>query len=475
MSTTLGKRRMLTEGTAAGRMPLDARRLDLARQALGTEGTLTGVCPEMGFEREEDALRAVAESLGLAFVDPAALKFDRALLKSFPVKLIHRYSVFPVRREKDTLHLAVSNPFDLHAADAVAAATGWSVVPVVVPADELAALIKRQLGVGAETIDGLMAQQDEQPGIEVVSDVDWDSVEGGAAAQEASVVRLVNEILIEAVEGRASDVHLESQASGIRIRYRIDGVLQPQRMPPEINRFHAAIVSRLKIMARLNIAEKRVPQDGRIKLKVANREVDVRVSIIPMLYGEGIVLRILDKDRMHFSLVGIGMDADIYKRFRRLIELPHGILLVTGPTGSGKTTTLYSALDEIKSEETKIITTEDPIEYHLDGINQIQVASESRVDVLFEFAEHPAARPGRDPGGRNPRPGDGRERHPSRPDRAPGVQHPAHQRRGQRVFADGRHGRRAVPGVQHGRRGDGPAAGPHALRGVPRALHAQAG
>ena len=167
----------------------------------------------------------------------------------------------------------------------------------------------------------------------------------------------------------------------MRIRYRIDGVLQTQPTPPEINRFQSAIVSRIKIMSRLNIAEKRIPQDGRIKLKVQDREVDLRVSIIPMLHGEGIVMRILDKDRMNFTLRGIGMDEDVYRLFGKLIALPHGIILVTGPTGSGKTTTLYSALNEIKSDETKIITTEDPIEYQLDGINQIQV--HTKVGLTF--------------------------------------------------------------------------------------------
>ena len=200
-------------------------------------------------------------------------------------------------------------------------------------------------------------------------------------AQQASVVHLVNEILCEAVEARASDIHLESQAAGVKIRYRIDGVLQTQPMPPEINRFQAAIISRLKIMAKMNIAEKRIPQDGRIKLKVSRREVDIRVSVIPMLHGESIVMRVLDKDAMQFSLRGIGMDQDIYERFNRVIRLPHGIVLVTGPTGSGKTTTLYSALAEIKDEETKIITTEDPIEYQLDGINQIQV--HAKVGMTF--------------------------------------------------------------------------------------------
>jgi general secretion pathway protein E/type IV pilus assembly protein PilB len=200
-------------------------------------------------------------------------------------------------------------------------------------------------------------------------------------AQEASVVRLVNEILMEAIETRASDVHIESQASGLTIRYRIDGALVPQPVPPEINRFQAAIISRLKIMSRLNIAEKRLPQDGRIKLRVHGREVDVRVSVIPMIHGEGLVLRILDKGAMEFELHALGMEEDTYQVYSKLIRLPHGIMLVTGPTGSGKTTTLYSSLIEINRPDTKIITTEDPVEYQLEGINQIQV--HSKIGLTF--------------------------------------------------------------------------------------------
>jgi general secretion pathway protein E/type IV pilus assembly protein PilB len=209
----------------------------------------------------------------------------------------------------------------------------------------------------------------------------FDGSEDAEAAQQASVVRLVNEILSEAIEARASDIHIEAQERGLKIRYRIDGVLQKQPAPSEMNRFRNAIVSRLKIMARLNIAEKRVPQDGRIKLRVVGREVDIRLSIIPMLHGESIVMRILDKTNLSFSLRDIGMPEHIYDTFSRLIRLPHGIVLVTGPTGSGKTTTLYSALNEIKSEDTKIITTEDPIEYQLEGINQIQV--HAKVGLTF--------------------------------------------------------------------------------------------
>ncbi|MGE3313611.1 MAG: GspE/PulE family protein [Planctomycetaceae bacterium] len=363
---------MRSETTVAETPYLDARQLQRAREAQLRDGSLMRFAEELGYSGEEQAIAGVAEALGLELVDLTTTEPDLSLLKSFPVKLIHRYEVFPLRKEEDTLVVASGNPFDLPAMDAISAAIGMSVVPVIASPAEVSRLIKSHLGVGAETVDGLVAQADDER-VELLEEIEWDPSEAAEMAQQASVVRLVNEILTEAVESRTSDIHLESQASGIKIRYRIDGVLQKQPTPPEINRFQAAIISRLKIMAHMNIAEKRIPQDGRIKLKISGREIDVRVSVIPMLHGEGIVMRVLDKNAMKFSLRGIGMDDDIYQRFNRLIQLPHGIVLVTGPTGSGKTTTLYSALNEIKDEETKIITTEDPIEYQLDGINQIQV------------------------------------------------------------------------------------------------------
>src|SRR5207253_5678231 len=208
-----------------------------------------------------------------------------------------------------------------------------------------------------------------------------DDSELAKMAQEASVVKLVNEILVEAASERSSDIHIEPDENALRIRYRIDGLLQTQMLPPEINRFQAAIISRLKIMAHLNIAEKRLPQDGRIKMRVQGREVDVRVSIIPMIHGEGIVMRLLDKGRMVFNLANVGMLPDIYGTFKQLIDRPHGIVLVTGPTGSGKSTTLYSALNEIKDETLKIITVEDPVEYQQPGISQIQV--HSKIGLTF--------------------------------------------------------------------------------------------
>jgi general secretion pathway protein E/type IV pilus assembly protein PilB len=352
------------------------------REALHNGGRLSPILSVLGVRTEEQAYRALAAVLRLRLVDLAKSNIDPSILDQFPAKLVHRYSIFPLGvDENGSLMVATSNPLEMHALDTVSATTAKPVIPIVALPTELGKLIKSHFGVGAETIDGLMAQVADETGVEVLDDPEWEQSGDAQLAQEASVIRLVNEILIEAVEIRASDVHIEARENGMRIRDRIDGVLQTQPMPPEINRFQSAIVSRLKIMAHLNIAEKRVPQDGRIKLKASGREIDLRLSIIPMLHGEGIVMRILDKDNMDFSLRGIGMDDDIYEQFGKLIKQPHGIILVTGPTGSGKTTTLYSALNEIKDEATKIITTEDPIEYQLDGINQIQV--HTKVGLTF--------------------------------------------------------------------------------------------
>jgi type II secretion system protein E len=349
---------------------LSSQQLDQLRRERPDATRLDVAAVETGLVTEEAALRALGDEVGIPFVDLEQQEIDLSLLRGFPQKLIHRHALFPIQRHNGSLQVATSDPFDLYPLDELSVMTGLTIEAVLAPRAQIAQQIKTHLGVGSETIEGLLAQQDDGEDIQLLEDIDESEL---AEAQEASVVRLVNEILLEAVESRASDVHIESQSSGIKIRYRIDGMLQAQPAPLEIGRFQAAIISRLKIMARLNIAEKRLPQDGRIKLRVSGREIDVRVSVIPMLHGEGIVMRILDKGRMKFSLEAIGMEPDLHHRFSELIRLPHGIVLVTGPTGSGKTTTLYSSLLEIKSEETKIITTEDPVEYQLDGINQIQV------------------------------------------------------------------------------------------------------
>lgn len=360
---------------------VDERQLTILRDSTSDSSRVDQVAVQMGFVREDEALAALGEQLGLEYVDLTKTQVDLSLLEEFPLKSIYRHSVFPLKRRNGTLVVATSDPFELYALDEISSSTGLMVEPVLASAEEIDKLVKTHLGVGSETIDGLLAQRESDSGVELVEELELDGSEASEVAQEASVVRLVNEILVEAIEARASDIHIEAQAKGLRIRYRIDGILQSQPTPPEINHFQAAIVSRLKIMARMNIAEKRLPQDGRIKLKVSGREVDVRVSIIPMLHGEGIVMRVLDKDKMNFSLAGVGLPEDVNRQFNSIISLPHGIVLVTGPTGSGKTTTLYSALAEIQDDETKIITTEDPVEYQLEGINQIQV--QAKVGLTF--------------------------------------------------------------------------------------------
>ena len=350
---------------------LNQRQLELARASQPEGSRLDQAAVELGFVSEESALRALGDEVGIDYVELADAAIDLSLLAGFPLRFIHRQALFPVSQHNGTLVVATSDPFDLYPLDELGAAVGKTIIPVLARRAEIARLIKTHLGVGSETVKGLMDQRGDE--LELLDEGEGDGSELSELAQEPSVVRLVNEILLEAVELRASDVHVESEEHAIRVRYRIDGILQVQPMPPEINRFRAAIVSRLKIMARLNIAERRLPQDGRIQLRVAGREVDIRVSVIPMIHGEGLVLRLLDKGAMTYTLSALGMEDDLYGVFRELIQLPHGIILVTGPTGSGKSTTLYSSLLEIRDDETKIITTEDPVEYQLPGISQIQV------------------------------------------------------------------------------------------------------
>ncbi len=360
---------------------LDSVQLRQLADCLNSRAPIEPLVEQWSFNSPQELLAVGAKSMNLDWLESDDFQFSSETLHGFPAKLIHRHEVFPIEKGTDWLRLAVSNPFDFAAIDSVASALEIEVRPVMASSETVQRLIKKHLGVGSETIDGLIALQRQQGEIEMLEGLDPDSLEDAEEAQQASVVRLVNEILTEAIEARASDIHIESQEGGLKIRHRIDGVLQKQSTPPEMNQFRAAIISRLKIMAKMNIAEKRVPQDGRIKLRVSGREIDVRVSIIPMLHGEGVVMRVLDKSNLKFDLRGIGMPEKVYEKFQKLIRLPHGIVLVTGPTGSGKTTTLYSALSEIKSEDIKIVTTEDPIEYQLEGINQIQV--HTKVGLTF--------------------------------------------------------------------------------------------
>ena len=331
---------------------------------------------ELGYVGEEDLLKVMSEQLGIEIVDLSNVEVDAETLRSLPAKLVYRKKLVPVSRSDGYMTVATSDPYDLYAFDELRLLTGLEVLPVLATAEEIDKVIRAHYGVGGDTVDEMVDDE-----LEVVEAGQSESEDLMEQAQEASVIKLVNEVFLEAINERASDIHIEQYESGIAIRYRIDGVLQPASLPPQIDRFRAAIISRIKIMAHMNIAEKRLPQDGRIDIRVGGRQIDVRVSVIPMLFGEGIVLRLLDKSQVLYSLPELGMVGDNFALFKQLITRPHGIIMVTGPTGSGKTTTLYAALQEIVSPENKVITVEDPVEYHLEGISQIQIKTE--IDFTF--------------------------------------------------------------------------------------------
>ncbi|HXG47317.1 MAG TPA: ATPase, T2SS/T4P/T4SS family, partial [Methylomirabilota bacterium] len=332
---------------------------------------------QLGFLTERQLLEVMAEQLHLPLVNLTEMSIEPQTLQALPAKVVYRKRLLPVSRVNGTLNVATSDAFDLYAFDDIRLMTGLDIQPVLAPREDIEKVIKAHYGLAGDTLDEMVGDDGpaEPGGVESGEDL-------LEMAQEASVIKLVNEIILEAVNERASDIHIEPYEHQMAIRYRIDGVLQEASVPPQMHRFQAAIISRIKILANLNIAERRVPQDGRIKFQVGGRQIDVRVSVIPMLFGEGVVMRLLDKSNVLFTLQELGMDEHTHALFKNLIERPHGIILVTGPTGAGKTTTLYAALNAIVGPGLKVLTVEDPVEYHLPGVNQIPV--DPKVGMTFE-------------------------------------------------------------------------------------------
>jgi len=328
---------------------------------------------EGSFDSESEILRWLAQEYAVSYSDLEQVEVEKEVLSLFPARLLLKEELLPLQRSNGSVDIATSRLFATQGLDTLKSLTGLKLNPVLAPSEAIQREIKKRLGVGADTIDTLK----DDASFQVVHDelsVDTDLEN---AAEDASIIRFVNQVLSDAIDLRATDIHLEPFENELQIRYRIDGVLQDVPVPSEIKRFQPAIVSRVKILSQLNIAEKRLPQDGRIKLKVRQGEVDVRVSIIPMLHGEAVVMRLLRQDGSIPGLNQIGMAERDLGLFEQILEMPHGIFLVTGPTGSGKTTTLYTALNTINDTVRKIITVEDPVEYQIRGINQIQVSEKS--------------------------------------------------------------------------------------------------
>lgn len=315
---------------------------------------------------------AMAEYTKVPAVSLANFNLQDQKLQEFPPDLLKRHRAMPLARTLETLTLALADPMDVYAIEELADYSGLKVMPVAAVEPDIMEAIKSIEESKDDGLDEIMQQADDSD-IEMATEEedDADISKMMERATDAPVIRIVNMIMMEAMHKNASDIHIESFEKQLRLRYRVDGILHEGPAPPK--HLQSAIISRIKIMSELDIAERRVPQDGRFKVKFKNREVDLRVSILPMVHGEKICLRLLDKGNLAASLDSLGLDPDSLKKLRYAIKQPYGLILVTGPTGSGKTTTLYSALQELNNPEVNITTVENPVEYQLLGINQVEI------------------------------------------------------------------------------------------------------
>jgi type IV pilus assembly protein PilB len=357
--------------------------LDQALQQQKETGTRLGFAlVTNGKLSEADLTRVLSQQYRVPAVDLSETEIDAKILKLVPADFASKHLILPLRLVGRTLTVAMANPTDLSVIDDLKFVTRFDVDAVVAGEFTLRKAIDRYYEISNDGLGDLLDEWEEED-VELVEEEDFEFSTSQLAAQveEAPVVRLINGILTDAVKRGASDIHIEPYEHEVRVRYRIDGTLREIVKPPL--RMKAALTSRVKILADLNIAERRVPQDGRIKLKIGRRIIDFRVSTLPVLFGEKIVLRILDKGNLALDLEKFGMSPKAEKDFLNAIAQPYGMVLVTGPTGSGKTTTLYSALNRINTGDTNIMTAEDPVEYNLHGINQVQV----RTEIGMTFAK----------------------------------------------------------------------------------------
>jgi general secretion pathway protein E len=358
------------------------KEVDLARARRlqeETGGGILSLLSRLGLVSERDHAEACASALGLRLLGardlPDAPPETLSEAQPLSARFLRQFHLCPIGEQDGRLVLWMADPHDGYALDAVRLASDRSIEPVVGLRSEIDDLIERWHGQGRSAMGAIVETADGEGG------ADMDDVEHlRDLASEAPVIRLVNLVIQRAVELRASDIHIEPFENRLKVRYRIDGVLEEGESPP--NNLTAAVISRIKIMAKLNIAERRLPQDGRIMLRVQGKELDLRVSTVPTAHGESVVMRLLDRETVVFDFERLGFTGDFLPAFQRVLEQPHGILLVTGPTGSGKTTTLYTALSKLNTPDVKIITVEDPVEYQIEGINQIQ----ARPQIGLDFA-----------------------------------------------------------------------------------------
>jgi general secretion pathway protein E len=329
---------------------------------------------DLGYVSERDCLAVVSEHLDIPTISASDYPPVPVLDSVLSFRFMKQCKFVPVALENNVLTLAMTDPLDHSTLDSVRQATGFQTKAILGAESEIMDVLEKFYGSAASTLGRIIEGIDEG-NIENLSDEIEDIEQLKDLASEAPVIRLVNLLISKAIESRASDIHIEPFEKDLKVRYRIDGILHDVESPPK--KLKAALISRVKIMSKLNIAERRLPQDGRIKLKVLGKDIDLRVSTLPTLYGESVVMRILDKSNTSlYDIRRLGFPEDSLRDFQSLIHRPHGIFLLTGPTGSGKTTTLYSALSSINLPDKKIITIEDPIEYQIDGVNQIHVNSQ---------------------------------------------------------------------------------------------------
>ncbi len=340
-----------------------------AQAATGNQEPQMGFfCRELGLT-EDVLLQKLARTLGWPYLDLPATTVPPEVRQKITTKVAFQFNALPTRFEEGTLQIAVCNPFNAALLNAVQFDARCPVQFALAPQFEIEKALKKYYGVGAETLDELA---EDEP-MELVVGEDKEITEND---QEASVIKFVNQIIWEAFKDRATDIHFEPAEDELRIRYRIDGILHQTPMPPQLKRYQAALISRIKVMSGMDIAEKRLPQDGRINVRIKGEEIDIRVSTVPTVYGESVSLRLLTRGKIFLGMEKLGFGQREENAIRELIVKPHGILLVTGPTGSGKSTSLYAFLSTINSVHKRIITVEEPVEYELKGINQIAVRPE---------------------------------------------------------------------------------------------------